>query len=106
MSHSIQLDAVGTHAIEANRIGAWPRGVAAQINTVSVWRKRSRQRNELMALARDGFDLKDLGITRALAVREATRFPWQPCDAEWSDVATGRERALQQELRQPGAPSA
>jgi len=99
MSHSIQLDAVRTHAIRAIRIGAWPRRVAALINTVSDWPKRGRQRIELMALARDGFDFKDLGITRARAVREATRFPWKRCDAEWRDAATGRERALQQELR-------
>jgi uncharacterized protein YjiS (DUF1127 family) len=106
MSHAIHLDTAGSHAIRANRVGAWRGGVATLINTVSVWHKRSRQRIELMALARDGFDFRDLGITRALAVREATRFPWQSHDAAWSDVATGRERASQQELRQSGEPSA
>jgi uncharacterized protein YjiS (DUF1127 family) len=64
----------------------WRRSCAAFVGLLKLWRERQRQRADLMTLVAEGFDFKDIGITRALASREASRFPWQAWDGEWRDV--------------------
>jgi uncharacterized protein YjiS (DUF1127 family) len=54
------------------------------------WRERRRQRRELMTLLRDGFDFGDFGVTRALAAKEAQKFPWQEFDDQWQPAADAR----------------
>jgi uncharacterized protein YjiS (DUF1127 family) len=70
--------------------GRAARFLTALICTFNVWRERGRQRKELAALVRDGFDFKDVGLTTGLAVREATRFPWQTSGYEWNVAVTER----------------
>jgi uncharacterized protein YjiS (DUF1127 family) len=64
----------------------WGRSCAAFVGLLTRWRERRRQRADLMTLVAAGFDFKDIGITHALASREAGKFPWQAWDREWREV--------------------
>jgi uncharacterized protein YjiS (DUF1127 family) len=90
MSQAIQLDAAGTYRGRVIRFSAWRRSINALMQLIGVWRERGRQRHELTSLVRDGFNFADLGITRSLAAREATRYPWQQPDNQWRDATTAR----------------
>lgn len=54
------------------------------------WRLRNRQRAELAALADQGFDFGDLGITQALAMSEADKWPWQQWGMAWGPASVLR----------------
>jgi uncharacterized protein YjiS (DUF1127 family) len=86
-----RLDVAAIHGRREITPSVWRRVVAMIIRTLRLWRERSRQRSELMTLARDGFNFNDLGISRALAAREAVKFPWQAPDGEWNEAASERE---------------
>ena len=85
MAQVIHPGASGTYDGGATCGSVRRRWITALIDIRNVWRERRRQRAELMALVRAGFDFEDIGITRALAAREAVRFPWQAFDAGWKD---------------------
>ena len=68
---------------------AFARGIGL-VRMFRRWRERNRQRGELMSLIRDEFACKDMGITSSLALREVRRFPWQPPDREWQEIACRR----------------
>ena len=62
------------------RLAAWTRRA---IELVLGWQEVARQRRALLAL--DEHLLKDIGITRADAEREASRPFWDPGQERWRD---------------------
>jgi uncharacterized protein YjiS (DUF1127 family) len=50
---------------------------AATLPTLRIWSARSRQRKALRDVARQGHLLNDIGLTRAQALREATKPFWR-----------------------------
>lgn len=55
----------------------WPlrSWLAAALRTLLVWRERARSRRQLAGL--DGRMMRDIGLDRATAVREADKGFWQ-----------------------------
>jgi uncharacterized protein YjiS (DUF1127 family) len=62
------------------RLAAWTRRA---IELVLGWQEVARQRRSLLEL--DDRLLKDIGITRADALREASRPFWDPGQERWRD---------------------
>ena len=62
------------------RLAAW---LLRAIELVLAWQEVARQRRSLLEL--DDRLLKDIGITRADAEREASRPFWDPAHARWRD---------------------
>ena len=62
---------------------ALARQVALALDRLLRWHDLARQRRELLAL--DERMLKDIGITRAEAEREADRPFWDPAAERWRD---------------------
>jgi hypothetical protein len=75
--------------VQIGRLG----DVRLALAALAVWRERCLQRRELMTLVRDGFDFNDFGVTRALAVQEASKFPWQAFNDRWQDAANAQSKA-------------
>lgn len=63
-----------------SRLAAWTRRA---IELVLVWHEVARQRRALLEL--DERLLKDIGISRADAEREAIRPFWEPAQERWRD---------------------
>jgi uncharacterized protein YjiS (DUF1127 family) len=61
-------------------LGAW---LLRAVELVLDWHEVARQRRALLGL--DERLLKDIGITRADAVREASRRFWDPARERWRD---------------------
>ena len=53
------------------------RPIARLVALIRCWRRRSRQRAELVCLAATGFDFKDIGLDIGAVAVETTRWPWQ-----------------------------
>jgi uncharacterized protein YjiS (DUF1127 family) len=62
------------------RLAAWTRGA---IERILGWQEVARQRRSLLTL--NEHMLKDIGITRADALREASRPFWDPGQERWRD---------------------
>ena len=60
---------------QAGHSGAFLRALGAAVDKVYLWQERAAQRAQLAAL--DDHRLKDLGISRAEAVREAAKPFWR-----------------------------
>jgi uncharacterized protein YjiS (DUF1127 family) len=55
------------------RTSAW----GACLNTIAAWIARGSQRRALRALAQEGRLLRDIGVTREQALREADKLFWR-----------------------------
>ncbi len=61
---------------QAGHSGSFFRALGAAVDRIYLWQERAAQRAHLASL--DDHRLKDLGISRAEAVREAAKPFWRP----------------------------
>jgi hypothetical protein len=90
----VSVGASGKPTAAIRRPGApdvWVRSYVAVVRFLTRWHHRHRQRADLRVLIAGGFDFKDIGVTHALASREASNFPWKKWESEWDDVARAHD---------------
>lgn len=70
--------------------GTWARASAAVLEFCERWRERARTRRDLAAMS--GRELRELGVTQAMAREEMARAPWFDYSPEWR-IAGSERRA-------------